>query len=212
MHEIPNIIMLTVILLSFFILGSSRLGACIKAVALQGAILALLPPLLHGFTAHAILLAGGAFLLKGLAIPWLLLRAIKQVKIKREIEPRIGYVPSLILGALATGCAFIFADQLPLIGEHVHSLVIPASMATLAMGFLLLITRLKAITQVLGYLILENGIFLFGVLLAEAMPIMVETGVLLDMLVAIFVMGIVMNHINREFSSINTENLCLLRE
>jgi hydrogenase-4 component E len=85
-------------------------------------------------------------------------------------------------------------------------------MATLAMGFLLLITRLKAITQVIGYLILENGIFLFGILLAEAMPLMVETGVLLDMLVAIFVMGIVMNHINREFSSINTEKLCLLRE
>ena len=212
MHDIPNIIMLTVILLNFFILGSSRLGACIHAVALQGAILAILPLFLHGLVAHSIILAVGAFILKGIAIPWLLLRAIKQVRIKREIEPRIGYVASLILGALATGCAFIFGDQLPLISEHVHTLVIPASMATLAMGFLLLITRLKAITQVLGYLILENGIFLFGILLAEAMPIMVEAGVLLDMLVAIFVMGIVMNHINREFSSINTENLCLLRE
>lgn len=212
MDDISNIIMLTVILLNFFILGSSRLGACIQAVAMQGAILALLPLFMHGLTAHSVILASGAFLLKGVAIPRMLLGAIKQVKIKREIEPRIGYVPSLILGALATGCAFIFGDQLPLISEHMHTLVIPASMATLAMGFLLLITRLKAITQVLGYLILENGIFLFGILLSEAMPIMVEAGVLLDMLVAIFVMGIVMNHINREFSSINTENLCLLRE
>jgi hydrogenase-4 component E len=212
MQEISNIIMLTIILLNFFILGSSRLGACIQAVAIQGAIISLLPPLMHGISTHAIILAGGAFLLKGVAIPQLLIRAIRQVGIKREIEPRIGYMPSLILGALATGGAFIFGDRLPLIGEHLHSLIIPTSMATMAMGFLLLITRLKAITQVLGYLIFENGIFLFGILLSEAMPLMVEAGVLLDMLVAIFVMGIVMNHINREFSSIDAEYLCLLRE
>ncbi len=212
MHEIPNAIMLTVILLNIYILGSSRLGACIHAVALQGAIISLLPLLIHGFAVHAIILAIGAFLLKGLAIPRLLLRAVKKANIKKKIEPRIGYVPSLIFGALATGSAFIFADRLPLMSEHVHSLVIPTSMATLAIGFLLLITRRKAINQVLGYLIFENGIFLFGVLLSEAMPLMVEAGVLLDMLVAIFVMGIVMNHINKEFSSIDTENLCLLRE
>lgn len=212
MLEISNLIILTVILLNFFILGSSRLGACIQAVALQGALLALLPPLLHGLVPHAIILAVSAFILKGLVIPWLLLRAIKKIKIKRTIEPRIGYVPSLILGALVTGVAFIFGDRLPLIAEHVHSLVIPGAMTTLAMGFLVLITRLKAITQVLGYLIFENGVFLFGILLSEAMPIMVEAGVLLDILVAIFVMGIVMNHINTEFSTIDTENLCLLRE
>ncbi len=212
MHDIPNAIMLTVILLNFFILGSSRLGACIRAVALQGAILALLPILFHGWAPHAIILTTGAFLLKGIAIPLLLFRAIKQAKIKRRIVPRIGYVSSLILGALATGGAFLFGDQLPLMAEHVHSLVIPTALATLAMGFILLITRRKAITQVLGYLIFENGIYLFGILLSEAMPIMVEAGVLLDMLVAIFVMGIVMNHINKEFSSIDTENLCLLRE
>jgi len=212
MHEIPNTIMLTVILINFFIIGSSRLGACIQAVALQGAILALLPPLIHGFSGHTIILSSGAFLLKGIAIPWLLLRATKQIQIKRNITPRIGFVASLILGALATGGAFIFADRLPLITEHVHSLVIPTAMSTLAMGFLLLITRKKAINQVLGYLVFENGIFLFGILLAKAMPLMVEAGVLLDMLVAIFVMGIVMNHINQEFSSIDTENLCLLRE
>lgn len=212
MHDVYNIIMLTVILLNFFILGSSRLGACIHAVAIQGAILAILPPLMHGLVPHAIILAIVAFSLKGIAIPWLLLRAIKKVRIQRGIEPRIGFIPSLILGAILTGCAFVFANKLPLISTHVHSLIIPTAMSTLAMGFILLITRFKAINQVLGYLIFENGIFLFGILLSEAMPVMVEAGVLLDMLVAIFVMGIVMNHINKEFSSINTEKLCLLRE
>ncbi|MGV1097906.1 hydrogenase [Thiovibrio sp. JS02] len=210
---IPDIILLSVILLNFFVLGTSRLGACVHAVALQGALLSLLPPLIGGFSGHSLGLATGAFLLKGIIIPWLLLRAIRQLRIRREIEPRIGYIPGLILVALTTAGAFIFGDRLPLLAEHLDSMIIPASLATLAAGFLMLITRRKAITQVLGYLIFENGIFVFGILLTEAMPLMVEAGVLLDMLVAIFVMGIVMNHINREFSSsIDTDHLCLLKE
>jgi len=213
MPDIPNLILLAVILLNFFLLGTSRLGACVRAVALQGALLSLLPPFINGLSSHALGLAVGAFALKALIIPWLLLRAIRQLKIKREIEPRIGYIPSLILGTLTTAGAFIFSDRLPLLAEHLQTMIIPASMATLAAGFLLLITRRKAVTQVLGYLVFENGIFIFGLLLAEAMPLMVEAGVLLDMLVAIFVMGIVMDHINREFSAtIDTEHLNLLRE
>ena len=213
MENLPDFILIVVILLNFFLLGTSRLGACVQAVALQGALLSLLPPLLSGPTIHALALAVGAFCLKGLIIPTLLLRAIRKLGINREIEPRIGYIPTLLLVALFTAGAFVFGDRLPLISTHMHSMIIPASLATLAAGFLTLITRRKAITQVLGYLIFENGIFVFGMLLAEAMPLMVEAGVLLDMLVAIFVMGIVMNHISREFSSsVDTDHLNLLRE
>jgi len=71
-------------------------------------------------------------------------------------------------------------------------------------GLLLLVSRKKAISQVTGYLILENGIFIFGLLLTEAMPVMVEAGALLDLLVGIFVMGIIINQISQEFSSIDT--------
>ncbi|MEW6427194.1 MAG: hydrogenase [Thermodesulfobacteriota bacterium] len=212
MDDLTSAILIGVILLNLFILGSSRLAACIRVTAVQGAMLSLLPPLVHPISLHTLLLAGGALAIKGFLIPWLLFRAIRQVRIRREIEPRIGYLTTLMIGALTTAGAFIFADRLPLQPEHLHSLFIPAALSTLATGFLMLITRVKAITQVLGYLIFENGIFAFGVLLAKAMPLMVEAGVLLDMLVAIFVMGIVMNHINREFSSIDTENLCLLKE
>ena len=77
---------------------------------------------------------------------------------------------------------------------------------------MMLTTRRTALTQVLGYLIFENGVFAFGILLTEAMPLMVEAGILLDLLVAIFVMGIVINQINREFSSMNMEDLSSLRE
>jgi len=207
-----NEILVAVILLNFFILGTSRLGTCIMAVASQGILLALLPPLVHGVNGHSVLLSVGALSIKGVVIPWLLFRAIRRVRIRREVEPRIGYIASLLLSALITTAAFLFADRLPLLPLHIHSFFIPVALSTLGAGFLLLITRRKAITQVLGYLVFENGIFIFGILLVEAMPLMVEAGVLLDMLVAIFVMGIVMNHINREFSTINTEHLSLLKE
>ncbi len=81
----------------------------------------------------------------------------------------------------------------------------PASLATVLTGFIVLTTRRKAITQVAGYLILENGIFIMGLTLVEAMPFLVEVGVLLDLVVGIFVMGIMIYQINREFSSLDTD-------
>ncbi|MBU0664829.1 MAG: hydrogenase [Proteobacteria bacterium] len=212
MDNTVNFLLLLVILLNFFILGSSRLVSCIRTVAIQGGMLSLLPVLAHGFSGHTLFLAAGAFLLKGIAIPFLLFKAIRQVRIRREVEPLIGYVPTLILGTLATAGSFIFSDRLPLIAEHSQSLFVPVGLATLATGFLMLITRRKAITQALGYLIFENGIFVFGMLLTEAMPLMVETGVLLDLLVAVFVMAIVMHQINREFSTMNIDKLSSLKE
>ncbi len=77
---------------------------------------------------------------------------------------------------------------------------------------MLLATRRKAITQVVGYLALENGVFVMGLTLVEAMPFFVEIGVLLDLVVAIFVMGIIIEHISREFSSIDTTRLSALKE
>jgi len=207
-----NLLLITVILINFFTLGSARLVACIRAVAVQGALLSLLPLVSHGVSGHSLLLGTGALVFKGILIPWLLLRAIREARIRREVEPYIGFVATLVLGALVTAGAFIFADFLPLAQEHHESLFVPAALATMFSGFLLLITRRKAITQVLGYLILENGIFIFAVLLSVAIPLMVEAGILLDLLVSIFVMGIVLNRINREFSTLNTERLTALKE
>jgi hydrogenase-4 component E len=79
-------------------------------------------------------------------------------------------------------------------------------------GFIVLTTRRKALTQVVGYLTLENGIFVFGLTLIEAMPFLVEVGILLDVLVAVFVMGVVVEHIVREFSSLGGDELTELRE
>jgi hydrogenase-4 component E len=128
------------------------------------------------------------------------------------VEPYLGLVPSVLLCAFGTGLTVLFADNLPLAREHHDLLVVPAALSTMFSGFLLLTTRRKAISQVTGYLILENGIFVFAQLLHESMPLLVEVGVLLDLIVGIFVMGIVINHIQREFSSLDTERLAELKD
>ncbi|WP_027388990.1 hydrogenase [Chrysiogenes arsenatis] len=212
MTSFAELLLLSVLLINFLLLGSSRLGALIRAVALQGVVLAVLVLVSQGISLHSVSLATIALALKGVIIPWYLSRAMADIKIRREVEPVIGYIPTLLLGAVITALAFLFAQSLPLIDAHATSLLIPTALAVLGTGFLLLITRRKAITQVVGYLVFENGVFLIGLLLVDAIPLAIEAGILLDVLVGVFVMGIVMNHINREFSSINTENLCSLRD
>ncbi|GAB4144853.1 MAG: hydrogenase [Planctomycetota bacterium] len=213
MNQILESLLVAVVLLDFFALGGSRLRAVIRATALQGAALAAMPIAMHGHaTTHLVLVGFGTLMVKGVTIPWLLNRALRDVTIRREVEPTIGFTTSLVLGAIGTGFGLAFADSLPLADEHAGSLAVPASFATMIAGFLILATRRKAITQVVGYMILENGVFLFGLLLLEAQPFLVEIGVLLDLLVGVFVMGITMHRIQREFSNIDAASFTALRE
>jgi hydrogenase-4 component E len=200
--------------LNFVALGVSRIRAVINAVAVQGILLGLLSVLIHEeVTAWSILLMVATIALKGFVIPSLLFRAMREANIQHEVKPVINFMSSLLLGAVGTGLALVFAARLPLLAEeHTNVLQVPTSLATAWTGFLLLIARRKAITQVLGYLVLENGVFLFGLLLLKAVPFLVEVGILLDLFTGVFVMGIIIHHVNREFASISTEHLAELKE
>ena len=204
-------ILIILLLTNFFILGTANLRASIRVVAVQGVLLSILPLFVESTaTVRLLAIVFATIAIKGALIPALLLKAVRDVHIRHEVEPYLGYVPSLFLCAIGTGLALLFGDQLPLAPEHRATLFVPAALATLLAGFLVLTTRRKAISQVTGYLMLENGIYVFGLLLYQGMA--VEVGVLLDLVVGIFVMGIVLNHIQREFSSLDTERLSRLRE
>jgi len=213
MNTSLNSLLVVVLALNLFALGTSRMVTVNKIVSLQGILLGVMPLLVEeSITLTAGMASAVAVLLKGLVIPAMLLRAIRDVHIKREIEPLIGFLPSMLLGALATGFALLFASSLPLAGEHTTPLLVSASLATIFTGFILLTMRAKAITQIMGYLVLENGIYIFGLLLVEAMPLVVELGVMLDLFVAIFVICIMVNHINKTFSSLDTRLMTSLKE
>lgn len=204
-----------VVVLDLVVLASSRLRGAIRTVAFQGAVLSALPLLLatpHHQTIHVAVLAAGALVVKGVVIPGMMLWAMREAAIRRELEPIVGFVPSMVLGAVGVAVAFTLSASLPLPIHARHTLLVPTALATVWSGLILVMTRRKAVAQVLGFLVVENGIFVFGLLLSDFMPLMVEAGVLLDLLAAIFVMGIVMFHINREFASLDTRRLTSLRD
>ena len=199
--------------LNLVALASSRLPSVIHAAALQGMVLGVLPLLIdHELHWLVALVAIATVAVKGFVIPGLLRRALRVANIDREMQPLLGFVPSLLLGGAATIGAVALGDTLPLLPEHARSLLVPGAFATVVSGFLLLMGRGKAISQVCGYLILENGIYLFGLLLISSTPLLVEAGILLDLTVAVFVIGIIMDRIQREFDTLDTDKLTVLRE
>jgi len=213
MFELFDVALILAVALNFVFLGVSRTRAVINAVALQGALIGTFILFVQPDVGlRGILLALVTIALKGRIIPTFLLHAMREADIQHEVEPVVGFIPSLLLGGVGTALAIAFSNTLPLTSEHAHLLLVPASFSTVWTGFLLLTTRRQAIMQVLGYLVLENGIYLFGLLRLEAMPFLVEMGVLLDVFTGVFVMGIIVHHINVEFDSTSTAYLRSLKE
>ena len=200
--------------LNLLALGSSRLPSLIRAMSVQGMLLGLMPLALESESLdwRMVLVVVATLVGKGVVIPGLLRRAMRAANIEREIEPFIGFVPSLLLGAGGTIAAMALARVLPLLPEHAGTLLVPGAIASVLTGFILLIGRAKAISQVCGYLILENGIYLFGLLLIHSTPLLVESGILLDVTVGVFIIGIIVDRIQRAFDSLDTRKLTTLRE
>ena len=212
MNSAPDQLLVLVLLINILILGTHRTRVAIRAIATQGIVLGVLPLMVHSFHSHILIVTLFVLLAKGVCIPWLLFGALKKVDFSEHMQPFLGYTGNIIAGALATVVAFAFAARLPLAPIHQGLLTVPASLATILTGFIALASRRKAINQVIGYLLLENGIFIFGLLLTESMPLMVEAGALLDLIAGIFVMGIIIKQIGREFSSMDTSRMTALRE
>jgi len=213
MNNTADLIMIFLVLTNLMLLGLSRMGACIRIVALQGVVLSFLPLILNqwNFEMHLVLFSIVIISLKGGVFPWMLNRTLRELSIQREIEPFIGYGISIIAGTIAFLTCMWLSHRLPFPQPLMSPLIVPVAFFTIMSGLFLIISRKKALTQVLGYLVLENGIYAFGVALVKQQPMLVEIGVLLDIFVAVFVMGIAIFHINREFDHIDTDQLSRLR-
>jgi hydrogenase-4 component E len=192
--------------------------ALVKLMAFQGVVVSAVPLFLdtaHGITFKLIMFFFLLILVKGVLIPGLMFIAVKRVVVTKEIEPIIGYHASLFAGLII----IVFSVY---ITNHLHLALLPAShkmllvsaMTTMGAGFILLMARRKAITQVIGYLMMENGIYLIGTALAKQVhtQYVVEFAVLLDLLVGVLVMGIVLNDINDTFDDVDTALLGQLKD
>ncbi len=208
-----DLILILVVLTNLKLLASSRLGACIRATAMQGILLGLLPLAVDGHSApmRVMGLALGSIALKGAVFPWLLFRALREAEVTREVEPYVGYVTSILVGVAALGASFWLGGRLAVSTVVSSSLLVPSSLFSILAGLFLIVGRKRAVHQVLGFLVLENGIYTFGVGNIAETPFLVELGVLLDAFVAVFVMGIAVYHIHREFDHIEVDRLDRLK-
>mgnify|MGYP001766548069 CR=1 FL=1 len=214
--SISNFILIVVMLTNLALLGMSRIRTSIRTVAIQGFVLGVLPLYVssRGLTWPLVVIAVGSFALKGLVFPWWLMRTLRATNAQREASPIVGPSASTALGALLIAFSFWLGSrfQLPPAVPMVSRLALPVAVASLLSGLFVIVTRRQALMQVLGYLVLENGVFVFGLALAHEEPLLVEMGILLDVFVAVFVMGIAVFHIAREFDHIDVERLSQLRD
>ena len=209
-----NTLLILVLLTNLKLLAGSRVGSCIRWVAGQGILLGALALFVEGshLAWHYAAMSVLALLIKGLVFPWLLFRALRETNARREMEPFVGYNLSLLAGLFMLGVSVWVGRRLPLPDDVVSPLLVPVSLFSMFVGLFLIIARRKAITQVLGYLVMENGIYAFGLGVVRESPMLVELGILLDLLVAVFVMGIAIFHIAQDFDHIDTDRLARLRD
>jgi len=209
-----DLILVLVILMNLRVLASGRLGAAIRIVALQGVLVGLVPLLAPGHAPgwRAASLAVGSMVLKGGVFPWLLFRALREAEIDREMQPFVGYVASSLAGVAALAVSFFLGTRLPAPAVETAELLVPTALFSILTGLFLLVARRRAVTQVLGFIILENGVFVFGTGVMPETSLLVEVGVLLDLFVAVFIMGIMLFHIRREFDHLDADRLSTLRD
>ncbi len=217
MINYTDAILVTILLSVLLSLESNRLVALVKIMGLQGIMVSLVPLFLEQ---HSTLGSGGLIffqimiLIKGLLIPGLLYYAVQRVAIKREVEPLIGYHASLFVGLMMILVSVFITEKLQISLPGGHSLLLITAITTLGAGLFLMMSRTKAITQVIGYLMLENGIYLVGTALSKESHTryVVEFGVLLDLLVGVMIMGIILHNINRAFDDVDTALLGRLKD
>jgi len=202
-----------ILLCNLTMLGMSELGGCVRLVAVQGILFGLFTIIdrADDLTARLLILAVLSIALKGYVFPYLIFRDMRSAGIRREVEPFVGYVSSIIIGLMMLAASMWIAARIPLLQVKESFFPVSVALSTIFTGLFLVISRRKALTQVIGYLVFEGGIYMFGITAVGEIPFLVEFGVLLDVFVAVFVMGIAVNHINREFDHIDADQLSSLK-
>ncbi|WKZ19192.1 MAG: hypothetical protein QY310_01205 [Candidatus Jettenia sp. CY-1] len=209
-----DILAILMLMSTIMLVGTSRLKNCIWAYAFRSFILTWVSGLIAYFSGihHIYIATGISLVLKVIIIPGFLFYIVNKVKIKNEVESFISYTLSLLISCGIILIAY-YSTQSILKFENVfmrHCL--PVSLAITLVGFFVMITRKKAITQILGLLAMEDGLFFAALSTSYGMPLIVELGMFFDILVGVIIMGIYVYRIKETFDTIDTDFLRELRE
>jgi hydrogenase-4 component E len=212
--QLINLLAAVILLLSFAMISQRRIASLINLFALQGAALVAASVLLGyaGDNQDLYVSAGLTLALKVLLIPWLLYRVIRRLNVRWDVEPLIN-VPTLMIVGIAL---VIFSFSLALPVSRLSASIAGGSMgialACVLLSFLMMITRSRAVPQVIGFLSMENGLIFAATAATNGMPMIVEFGIALDVLVGILILGVFMFQIREQFDSLDIHHLEQLKE
>ncbi len=200
---------LAIVVCNLYMLSAARLTGMIRGVAAQGLLLSMLPLLLDtpADPVHTIILVLFGTAIKGIVIPGYLFKAIRDVRVVREVDPAVGYSLSAVYGLATSAFAFVILRRIPFSAAAVSPVHASIAIATAFVGVFLIVARRNVVSQIVGYLVLENSAFILAISVAAFQPFLVEMGVLLDMLVGVFIMVVAVHHIHTKHKSIDVQSL-----
>lgn len=202
------------LLISFAMLSRRRTQRLITLFAWQGAILFLSTSLVAWDAGLTELWFSAALtlILKVIALPWILHRLIQRLGAQWDNEPLVNIPVTMLVGLMLVIFAFGLAQPISMMATTITRHTIGIALAMILLAFLMMITRRKAITQVIGFLAMENGLFFAATSATYGMPMVIELGIALDLLVAVFILGIFFFQISEQFDSLDLHHLESLRE
>ncbi|EKE03928.1 MAG: hypothetical protein ACD_20C00128G0013 [uncultured bacterium] len=210
-----NILIVVFGLTMLYMAATSRIKALINMLSVQGIILFLLilfigeEKILHF---NYIFLLTETLLIKAIIIPIFLNRVLIKNNIFRDTEPYIPNFYSLVISSIILFAGFIISCSHNQLFSNITTLYFGVSISTIIISLLFITTKKKILTHVIGYTMMENGIFLLSLSVAKEMPIIVSMGVLLDVFIAIFILGMLVDRINIAFEELNVCTLNNLKD
>jgi hydrogenase-4 component E len=212
--QLVNLFASVMLLLAFAMLSQRRIISLINLFAAQGFTLFLSTALVAWLTGQNHLYGSAALTLalKVIALPWILHRLIRRLNVKWDVETLINIPTTMLIGIVLVILAFNLALPISLLAGTVTKSTLGIALACVLLSFLMMITRSKAVPQVIGFLAMENGLFFAATGAVYAMPMVIEFGIALDVLVGMLILGIFFFQIRERFDSLDTRHLERLKE
>jgi hydrogenase-4 component E len=212
--QLLNLCAALLLLLAFAMLAQRRIVTLVNLLAMQGALLLVATLLLAWRTHqnHLYFSAALTLVIKVIFLPWLLHRLIRRLEVYWDTEPLLNVAGTMLVGLLVVVFAFGLAQPISALASTATRNSIGIAVAVILLSFITMITRRKAMSQVVGFLSMENGLFFGAMSATYGMPMIVELGVALDVLVAVLVLGIFFFQIREQFDSLDLHHLESLKE
>ena len=212
--QLLNALAALLLLLSFAMLSQRRIVTLVNLLAVQGAVLCAATLLLAWRTGerHMYVSAALTLALKVVFLPWLLHRLMRRLAVYWDTEPMLHISGTMMLGLLIVVFSFGLAQPIAALARTATRNAVGIAVAVILLAFLSMITRRKAMSQVVGFLSMENGLFFGAMSATYGMPMVVELGVALDVLVAMLVLGVFFFQIREQFDSLDLHHLESLKE